>query len=65
MHELSNLNIRSIIVTSGTLSPLPSYSMELSLPFPHTLENPHIVQKEQVHVRVVGHGVSGKKLSSS
>ena len=65
MEELANLNVRSIIVTSGTLSPLPSYSMELGLPFPHTLENPHIIESDQVHVRVVGRGVSGKLLSSS
>jgi regulator of telomere elongation helicase 1 len=65
MQEFSNLNIRSIIVTSGTLSPLPSYTLELGLPFPHTLENPHIISDEQIHVRVIGTGVSGKQLSSS
>lgn len=65
MQELSNLNIRSIIVTSGTLSPLPSYTLELGIPFPHTLENPHIIADEQIHVRVIGTGVSGKQLSSS
>jgi hypothetical protein len=65
MEELSSLNIRSILVTSGTLSPLSSYGMELGLPFPVTLENPHIIQPDQVHVRVIGKGVSGKQLSSS
>ena len=65
MQELANLNIRSIIVTSGTLSPLPSYSLELGLSFPHTLENPHIISDDQIHVRVIGTGVSGKLLSSS
>ena len=65
MEELSNLNVRSIIVTSGTLAPLPSYGMELGLNFPHTLENPHIIADEQLHVRVVGKGVSGKNLTSS
>lgn len=65
MEELANLNVRSIIVTSGTLSPLPSYSMELGLNFPHTLENPHIISTHQIHVRVIGKGVSGKLLNSS
>lgn len=65
MEELANLNVRCILVTSGTLSPLPSYSMELGLPFPHTLENPHIIDSSQVHVRVIGKGVRGKLLSSS
>jgi len=39
--------------------------MELGIPFPHTLENPHIISDEQIHVRVIGKGVSGKELTSS
>lgn len=65
MRELANLNIRSILVTSGTLSPLDSYAMELDLPFPHRIENPHIIPDDQIHVRVVTKGVSGKQLCSS
>jgi regulator of telomere elongation helicase 1 len=65
MEELAGLKIRSILVTSGTLSPFPSYSLELGIPFPHTLENPHIIANEQIHVRIVGKGSSGKVLNSS
>lgn len=65
MRELAALKVRSILVTSGTLSPLESYAMELDIPFPNRLENPHIIQDDQVHVRVVGKGVTGKLLSSS
>ena len=65
MEELAALNVRSILVTSGTLSPLPSYAMELGIPFPHTLENPHIIRENQIHVRVIGKGVSGKELTST
>ncbi len=65
MNELAALNVRSILVTSGTLSPLPSYSLELGLPFPHTIENEHIISKEQISVRVIGKGVSGKALTST
>ena len=65
MRELANLNVRSILVTSGTLSPLDSYALELDLPFPHRIENPHIIPNDQIHVRVVGKGVSGKLLTSS
>lgn len=65
MQELQGLNVRSIIVTSGTLSPLPSYSLELGIPFPHTLENPHVIEDSQIHVRVFGQGVAKKNLSSS
>ena len=64
MRELSFLNVRSILITSGTLSPLPSFSMELGLHFPVQLENDHVIQSDQIFVRVVGKGVSGKELSS-
>ena len=65
MNELAALKVRSILVTSGTLSPLPSYSLELGLPFQHTLENEHIINHNQIMVRVVGKGVSGKALTST
>lgn len=64
MRELSFLKVRSILITSGTLSPLPSFSMELGLDFPVQLENDHVIQPDQIFVRVVGKGVSGKELSS-
>ncbi|GKY99980.1 hypothetical protein MPSEU_000951500 [Mayamaea pseudoterrestris] len=62
---MEELTAKSIIVTSGTLAPLKGLSMELGLKFPHTLENPHIITEKQIHVRVIGKGVSGKALSSS
>ena len=65
MNELAALNVRSILVTSGTLSPLPSYGLELGIPFPHTLENAHIIGKDQISVKVIGKGVSGKTLTST
>lgn len=65
MTSLAGLKVRSILVTSGTLSPLPSYSLELGLPFVHTLENEHIISNEQIMVRVIGKGVSGKELTST
>lgn len=65
MHELAKLQVRSILVTSGTLSPLESYALELGIPFPNRLENPHIISPHQIHVRVMGRGVSNKELTSS
>ena len=65
MRELSSLGVRSILVTSGTLSPLESYAMELDLEFPNRLENPHIISPSQIYVRVMGRGVSNKELTSS
>lgn len=64
MRDLASLRPRSIIITSGTLSPLSSLSMELGLQFPVMLENDHVISGDQIFVRVVGRGVSGKALSS-
>ena len=63
--DLKALNVRSILVTSGTLSPLPSYALELGLPFPNRLENPHIISEKQIHVQIVSKGISGKQLCSN
>ena len=38
----------SILLTSGTLSPLDSFAAELALPFPVRLENPHVIDPSQV-----------------
>lgn len=40
--------VRSILLTSGTLSPLDSFAHELGLDFPVRLENPHVISREQV-----------------
>jgi hypothetical protein len=40
--------VRSFLLTSGTLSPLESFISEMQMPFPCTLENPHIIQPSQV-----------------
>lgn len=39
--------VRSILLTSGTLSPLDSFAGELGLDFPVRLENPHVISSEQ------------------
>lgn len=56
---------RSIILTSGTLAPLPSFATELLTSFPHTLENNHVISPDQVWVGVVPMGPTGKALNSS
>ncbi|ONM40970.1 hypothetical protein Zm00014a_022607 [Zea mays] len=65
MEEFLKLGVRSIILTSGTLSPLDSLAMELNLEFPVRLENPHVISSDQVWVGVVPVGPSGHALNSS
>ncbi|KAF8696773.1 hypothetical protein HU200_036406 [Digitaria exilis] len=65
MQEFLKLGVRSIILTSGTLSPLDSLAMELNLEFPVRLENPHVISTDQIWVGVVPVGPSGYALNSS
>ncbi|XP_040295030.1 regulator of telomere elongation helicase 1 isoform X2 [Bufo bufo] len=65
MHDLVRQGVRSIILTSGTLCPLSSFTMEMQIPFPVTLENPHVIEKHQIWVGVVPQGPDGAQLSSA
>ncbi|GBG29891.1 Regulator of telomere elongation helicase 1 [Hondaea fermentalgiana] len=65
LSELQAKSVHSIILTSGTLAPLSSFAAQMRTPFPVQLENPHVVKARQVLVRVVGKGISGKKLTST
>ncbi|TPX40958.1 hypothetical protein SeLEV6574_g06319 [Synchytrium endobioticum] len=58
-------NIRSVILASGTLSPLDSFACELAISFPIRLENPHVIEHHQLQVSVVSTGPSGHRLNSS
>lgn len=61
-----NMNIRSILLTSGTLSPMSSFALELRTDFPIRLENPHVIDnKKQVWIGVVPKGPAGVTLNSS
>jgi len=51
MRALAAQGPRAIVLTSGTLAPLGSFAAELGLPFPITLENPHVVPASQARAR--------------
>ncbi|XP_053309652.1 regulator of telomere elongation helicase 1 [Spea bombifrons] len=65
MHDLVRQGVRSIILTSGTLCPLSSFTMEMQIPFPVSLENPHVIEKHQIWVGVIPRGPDGAQLSSA
>jgi Fanconi anemia group J protein len=52
----------SIILTSGTLSPMNSFASELGVEFPHRLETAHIIPRSNIFVRAISHGPNGVKL---
>ena len=66
IEEIKRLGVRSILLTSGTLSPMDSFKEDLRLPFPIELENPHVInEKKQIWVGALSTGPSGKELNSS
>ncbi|MFT7804710.1 regulator of telomere elongation helicase 1 isoform X3 [Arapaima gigas] len=65
MQELVRQGVRSVILTSGTLSPLASFTAEMQIPFPVCLENPHVIQRDQIFVRVIEKGPDNIQLSSA
>ncbi|XP_064888285.1 regulator of telomere elongation helicase 1 isoform X3 [Columba livia] len=65
MHELVRQGVRTIILTSGTLSPLSSFTMEMQIPFPVSLENPHVIDKHQLWVGIIPKGPDGTVLTST
>ncbi|VDO35541.1 unnamed protein product [Onchocerca flexuosa] len=48
LRYLCSCNVRSVIVTSGTLSPLDSFVNSLGINFPVTLENQHAANLDQI-----------------
>ncbi|CAA0837238.1 RAD3-like DNA-binding helicase protein [Striga hermonthica] len=65
MEEFSRLGIGSIILTSGTLSPMDSFAEELKLEFPIRLENPHVISDNQIWAGIAPVGPSGYPFNSS
>ncbi|KAG0096794.1 Fanconi anemia group J protein, partial [Podila epicladia] len=56
---------RSVILTSGTLSPLDSFASELQTPFAITLEADHVVDKSHVWAGVIPWGPTKVKLDGA
>ncbi|XP_077868953.1 uncharacterized protein LOC102809144, partial [Saccoglossus kowalevskii] len=56
---------RSIILTSGTLSPMSSFSSELGALFPIQLEANHVIHPSQVWVGTIATGPAGNVLNAT
>ncbi|CAB4000410.1 Fanconi anemia group J, partial [Paramuricea clavata] len=56
---------RSVILTSGTLSPMSTFSSELGCKFPIQLEANHVVGSSQVWVSSLAVGPSGSTLNAT
>lgn len=65
MKQLLDQNVRSIILTSGTLAPLKPLISELGIPIGVQLENPHIVKGNQICVKIISQGPDCTPLNSN
>ncbi|KCV69607.1 hypothetical protein H696_04026 [Fonticula alba] len=66
MQEMAAQGVRSFIITSGTLSPLKSFAIDLRTPFEFTLENGHVIDPaSQLYARVIPRGPNRVVLNSS
>ncbi|CAI2375692.1 unnamed protein product [Moneuplotes crassus] len=61
--QIKKLGVRSIILTSGTLSPMQSFAEELQTTFEIQLENSHVIQPSQVCMGVLPKGVEGNNFT--
>ncbi len=50
---------RTIILTSGTLSPMAALESELRISFPIKLESPHVIERDQVLMQIITHDTHG------
>ena len=57
--------IHSIVLTSGTLSPMTSFSSELDVKFPQQLEANHVIDKKQVWISTLSHGPNRQNLNAT
>ncbi|XP_061758411.1 regulator of telomere elongation helicase 1-like isoform X2 [Nerophis ophidion] len=65
MQDLVNQGVHCIILTSGTLSPLSSFTSEMRIKFPVSLENGHVIERDQIFVSVIERGPDEVPLSSA
>ncbi|KAM9596534.1 Fanconi anemia group J protein isoform 1-T1 [Trichechus inunguis] len=57
--------VRTIVLTSGTLSPMKSFSSELGVTFSIQLEANHVINDSQVWVGTIGSGPTGRNLCAT
>ncbi|KAK2492595.1 hypothetical protein MC885_008183 [Smutsia gigantea] len=65
MRELARQGVRCLILTSGTLAPVASFALEMQIPFPVCLENPHVISGHQIWAGIIPKGPDGAQLSSA
>ena len=66
LNSLVRCNIRTLILTSGTLKPMNSFQNELGAKFSVQLQNGHVINAEkQINYQVISNGHDGQELIST
>ena len=65
MRNMMELSPRTVVLASGTLSPLNTLSEEFGMPFPNRIENTHVIKQSQILVGVMKVGPKGHTLTST
>lgn len=65
MRSITECGTRSLILTSGTLKPIPVTAQELDIPFMVNFAGPHVIDPKQVLVRTINKGVDNVDLIST
>ena len=65
MHMLLRNEVRSVILTSGTLAPLKPLINELQIDASVQLENDHVISNNQIFIKIINKGPDGELFSSS
>jgi len=65
LKSLTKTNVRSVVLTSGTLAPLDSFEFEFDTKFECKIQNPHIIQRSQMAIYPVSESYSRVRLDST
>ena len=66
LSSLVKCNIRTLILTSGTLKPMDTFQKELNATFSVQLQNDHVIDaRKQINYQVVSKGPDGQELVST
>ncbi|UJR25139.1 hypothetical protein I4U23_006498 [Adineta vaga] len=65
MRQLCMQNTRSILLTSGTLSPIDSFKSQLAIPFDIVIQNNHIIEENQLFAAILPRAAGNKHILTS
>ncbi|CAF2084336.1 unnamed protein product [Rotaria magnacalcarata] len=65
MRQLCMQNTRSILLTSGTLSPIDSFQTQLAIPFDIVIQSDHIIEQNQLFAAILPRAAGNKHILTS